>query len=229
MASLPFTPEEPDDPLRGSVAVLVPAYEEADNLVPVVRAALEAQVGDVLVVDDGSSDATAEVARRAGARVLELPENRGKGGAIAAGAASLDSDVVVLLDADLVGLEPEHVRALAEPVASGAADMARGTFKDGRWRTTAAQHVLPVLNGQRALRRAALLAVPGLADSRYGVEIAITREARERGWHTVDVPLPGVSQVTKEEKRGWRRGLRVRLRMYREILGTLVNRTRQHR
>ena len=87
MASLPFTPEEPDDPLRGSVAVLVPAYEEADNLVPVVRAALEAQVGDVLVVDDGSSDATAEVARRAGARVLELPENRGKGGAIAAGAA----------------------------------------------------------------------------------------------------------------------------------------------
>ncbi len=222
--------DEPEDPLPERAAVLVPAFEEADNLGPVVAAALAAGVGPVLVIDDGSSDSTAEAARAAGARVLRLAENLGKGGAVAAGAAAVDAQVVVLLDADLVGLKPEHVRALAAPVLSGTADMTRGTFKDGRWRTTAAQNMLPVLNGQRALLREALLKVPGLAESRYGIEVAISREAKEKGWRSLDVPLPGVSQVMKEEKRGWRRGLRVRLRMYREILGTLVARgRRQHR
>lgn len=231
-ARSPDTQEELDDPSRRTaeagaeprddVAVLIPAYEEAANVAPVVAAARAARLGPVLVIDDGSSDGTAQAASRAGAEVLELGRNLGKGGALAAGAAAVRTRVVVLLDADLVGLEPQHVRALAAPVLDGSADMTRGSFQGGRWRTTAAQFVTPQLNGQRALRREALLSVPHLADSRYGVEVAITRHAKERGWRLVDVPLDGVSQVMKEEKLGWRRGLAVRLRMYAEIVRTLV-------
>lgn len=206
--------------------MLIPAFDEASNLAPVVRAAIEADLGPVVVVDDGSRDATAEVARGAGAEVIRLEKNRGKGAALRAGAAATDREIVVLLDADLIGLTAEHVRALAEPVVAGRVEMTRGAFRGGRWRTTAAQRITPQLNGQRAMRRAALLAVPGLAESRYGVEIAITRHAEARGWRSLDVPLDGVSQVMKEEKRGLLRGIATRLRMYAEILAAIVKRQR---
>lgn len=216
---------DPTDP--SSCVVLIPAFEEADTVAEVVRIAQAADVGPVVVIDDGSSDATADVAEDAGAEVLRLATNVGKGGALDAGARARSETVVVLLDADLTGLRPEHVRALAAPVRAGEVDMARGVFEGGRWMTTAAQHVAPLLNGQRAVRRTLLLDVEGLAASRYGVEVAITGHGRRRGWRTRDVPLPGVSQVMKEEKRGWWRGQRVRWRMYREIAVQFVRQTLQ--
>jgi glycosyltransferase involved in cell wall biosynthesis len=204
--------------------VVIPAFNEVATVADVVRPALASGVGPVLVVDDGSSDGTAEAASAAGAEVLRLERNLGKGGALAAAAAALGSTVVVLLDADLTDLKPEQIRTLAEPVLSGEVDMTRGTFAGGRWRTDAAQRLVPQLNGQRALRRDLLLGVPGLAESRYGVEVAITGQARRAAWRTRDVPLIGVSQVMKEEKRGWWQGVTTRLSMYRDVLVTLLRR-----
>jgi glycosyltransferase involved in cell wall biosynthesis len=207
--------------------VVIPAYEEQSTVASVVRVALAAAIGPVVVVDDGSRDRTAEVARSAGAEVLRLEANVGKGGALAAAANARSEDVVVLLDADLTGLTADHVRALAAPVRDHEVDMTRGVFDGGRWVTTVAQHVAPLLNGQRAIRRELLRSVPGLAESRYGVEVAITDHARRHRWRTRDVSLPGVSQVMKEEKRGWWRGQRVRWTMYREILSQALRQTFQ--
>ncbi len=201
-----------------SCSVLIPAFNEAANVAYVVAVARAAALGPVLVVDDGSSDATDQIARYAGAEVLTLPKNQGKGGAVVAGAAYLQTDVVVLLDADLLGLTPQHVRTLAVPVTSGTAEMTRGVFSGGRWRTTAAQRLTPQLSGQRGVLRRKLLEVEGLAESRYGIEVAITEHAKRCRWRVVDVPLPGVSQVMKEEKRGFWMGSGVRVKMYTEIL-----------
>jgi glycosyltransferase involved in cell wall biosynthesis len=209
---------------RSSAVVLIPALDEAGTVAEVVAVARAAEVGPVLVIDDGSTDGTAAVAAAAGAEVLRLDDNRGKGGAVAAGARARRERVVVLLDADLTGLTPAHVHALLAPVVNGASDMTRGVFVGGRWRTNVAQQLVPVLNGQRAMRRADLLAVEGLDDSRYGVEVAIFDHAKRHGWRTEDVPLAGVSQVMKEEKRGTLRGTLIRLRMYAEIVGELVRR-----
>ncbi len=207
-------------------AVLIPALNEANHVARVVGTA-KATGYDVWVIDDGSEDATAECSRQAGAEVLTLPENQGKGGAVFAGAAhigviSRDAEVVVLLDADLLGLRPEHITALAEPVLSGRATMTRGVFTGGRWRTTTAQRLTPQLNGQRAVLREQLLEVPGLAKSRYGLEVLITEHAKRAGWTVQDVPLGGVSQVMKEEKRGFWVGALVRLQMYGEIFRQLL-------
>lgn len=198
--------------------VVIPAYEEQSTVASVVRVALAAAIGPVVVVDDGSRDRTAEVARSAGAEVLRLEANAGKGGALAAAANARSEAVVVLLDADLTGLTADHVRALAAPVRDEEVDMTRGVFDGGRWVTTVAQHVAPLLNGQRAIRRDLLRSVPSLAESRYGVEVAITDHARRHRWRTRDVSLRGVSQVMKEEKRGWWQGQKVRWTMYREIV-----------
>lgn len=210
----------------GTCATLIPAYNEAHTIAQVVEAARLSGLGRVLVVDDGSRDDTAAEARRAGAEVKELGRNVGKGGAVAAGLELLENEVIVLVDADLVGLTPEHLRLLAEPVVNGEADMTRGVFAGGRWRTTAAQRLTPQLSGQRAVRRELLLQVPDLAGTRYGIEVAITDTARREGWRRRDVFLDGVSQVMKEEKRGMLAGLVIRLRMYRDIVATLLNRLR---
>ncbi len=202
-------------------AILIPAFNEALGLADVVTVALEAKLGPVLVVDDGSTDNTSGVAEDAGAQVLRLTRNLGKGGAVAAGVRALDSRVVLLLDADLLGLTTGHLHDLARPVLASQVDMTRGVFKGGRWSTTAAQQMLPQLNGQRAIRRSLLLDLPDLERSRYGIEVVITDAARSGNWRVRDVPMPGVTQMTKEEKRGFIRGVGLRLKMYRDILRSL--------
>jgi glycosyltransferase involved in cell wall biosynthesis len=204
--------------VAGTCAVLIPAFDEADRVGEVVRVALDADRGPVLVIDDGSADATAARAREAGAEVLRLARNRGKGAAVAAGVAARAEAVLVLLDADLIGLRPEHVRALADPVLRNECDMTRGVFAAGRATTTLAQTVAPALGGQRGVRRDLIASVAGLDEARFGVEILLERAARSGGWRREDVRLVGVAQVMKEEKRGWWPGVRARLAMYRDVL-----------
>jgi hypothetical protein len=124
---------------------------------------------------------------------------------------------VVLVDADLVGLRPYHLLSLAGPVLAGEMDMTRGVFSGGRWSTAWAQRLAPQLSGQRAVVRELLLQVAELEDSHYGIELAITKHAKEAGWRARDVVLEGVSQILKEEKRGFARGFIVRLGMYYDV------------
>jgi glycosyltransferase involved in cell wall biosynthesis len=210
--------------LTGQCGILIPAFNEEKTIAPVIQVALESRLGPVLVVDDGSSDETKRVAEQAGATVLRLEKNLGKGGAVFEGARALQTEVILLIDADLTGLSAYHLQTLARPVLENRADMTRGVFTGGRWATTAAQQLAPQLNGQRAIIREKLLRVPGLHTSRYGIEIAITEHAKQEAWHSLDVDMPDVSQVMKEEKRGFWQGLKYRLWMYADIARTYLKR-----
>lgn len=100
-----------------TVAVAIPAYQAADTIGDVVRRTRalvrEGVVAELLVIDDGSTDATAEAAREEGARVISLPQNEGKGRALATAFADLFARhaAVVTLDADAQHL-PEEIPAL---------------------------------------------------------------------------------------------------------------------
>lgn len=200
-----------------SSSIVIPAFNEETTVAEVVRVASSSHLGVVYVIDDGSTDNTADIATQVGATVIRLPHNLGKGGVLHHAATHLQEDVLILLDADLVGLTPEHVHALAEPVLAGEVDMTRGLFSGGRVQTTLAQYLAPQLSGQRAILRGKLAAVADLQSSRYGVEIAITKQAQRAKWRTRDIWLAGVSQVMKEEKRGFLRGFFIRLKMYGDI------------
>jgi len=201
------------------VAAVIPAYNEAANIARVLRPVVRSPVVDeVIVVCDGCEDDTAAVARRFPVKVVELPQNVGKGGAMMAGVHSTDARIILFLDADLIGLRQAHIRDLVEPVTSGTADMTLGVFDHGRLATDLAQRLAPFLSGQRAVRREVLEDIPDLEQTGFGVEVALSRYAERHGLRVVKVPLPGLAQVMKEEKAGLWRGFRARMRMYWEIL-----------
>lgn len=110
--------------------VLIPAFNEAENIAPVIASVHATLPGvDVLVVDDGSSDNTAAVAGAAGARVLPLPVNSGYGAALQTGykyAVRHGYDRVAQMDADGQHL-PEYFPKLFEQIESDTADIVIGS------------------------------------------------------------------------------------------------------
>src|SRR5262245_13065607 len=116
--------------IDGSViAVVVPAYREADRVGEVVRR-MPAYVDRVVVVDDASDDATSERARSAGdaVHIVRHERNRGVGAAIASGyrrALELGADVVAVMAGD-GQMDPEDLRALVVPLLRGDADYSKG-------------------------------------------------------------------------------------------------------
>lgn len=201
------------------VAAIIPAFDEEKTVGSVVETVIAANVVDeVIVVNDGSNDQTSKVAAAAGARVIDLKQNMGKGGAMKAGADNTDADVVLFLDADLTGLTASHLLDLLDPVVCDEADMTVGVFDEGRFATDMAQKITPFLSGQRAMRKWIMSEVPHVEHSRYGVEVALSRFAEKHHLRVRKVNLKHVAQVTKEEKLGLVKGFQARLRMYWEII-----------
>jgi glycosyltransferase involved in cell wall biosynthesis len=205
------------------VAAVIPAYNEELTIGDVVSTLRQCElIEEILVVSDASEDQTATIASAAGARVLEHESNQGKAGAMKTGFEATDADVVLFLDADLTGLTPAHVKLLLHPVVRGEADMTVGVFDDGRVATDLAQLVAPYLSGQRAVRREIVEDMfrksPDADVSRFGIEVALTRHVKDRGYRVAEVPLEEMSHRMKEEKLGLVKGVAARIKMYYEIL-----------
>ncbi|NLK08844.1 MAG: glycosyltransferase family 2 protein [Firmicutes bacterium] len=208
--------------VKRTVAAVVPAYNEAETICEVVGVLQGvADIDEIIVVNDGSTDETANKAAEMGVRIINLYPNRGKGGAMKAGVQATAAEIILFIDADLVGLSEEHCRKLLEPVLREQADMTVGLFSGGRTTTTLAQKVAPFLSGQRAVRREIIECVPELEESRYGVEVAISRYASTNSFRVEKITLHDVSQVMKEEKQGFMTGAKNRFLMYWEIIKVL--------
>ncbi len=201
------------------IAAVVPAYNERERIHKVLGALKDARrIDEIVVVSDGSTDGTFElVAADPEIKAIRLESNRGKGGAMREGALSTDADVVLFLDADLIGMDGPKVDALVTPVADDRADMAIGIFRGGRRSTDLAQFVAPYISGQRAMRRETFLGIPKLEEVRSGVETAITKHFRAHRLRVERVPLSGCTHHMKEEKLGFVRGFASRIRMYLDI------------
>ncbi|MGZ4387746.1 MAG: glycosyltransferase family 2 protein [Gaiellaceae bacterium] len=112
------------------VSFIVPAFNEAATIGEVLeRVAALGLDAQVIVVDDGSTDATAEIAESHGAHVIRQP-NRGKGAAIRAAIPQVDGEIVVIQDADME-YDPAEVPGLIEPIERGAADVVYGSRLSG--------------------------------------------------------------------------------------------------
>ncbi len=210
-----------------TVACVIPAYNEEQHIADVLD--VVCRVPDlqwIVVVDDASRDNTGAIVLAYGERdprirLVYLPENRGKGGAMVVGADLGSCDVIVFLDADLVGLRPEHVLALIRPVCAGACSMAVGLFVGGRVWTDWSHRLTPFLSGQRCLRWSLFRSTPDLSAARYGAEVALSLDAFSGRHKVVTVPWKGVTHVMKVERAGWLQGCTSYLSMYRQIIAYL--------
>lgn len=201
-----------------TVTAVIPAYNEEGTIGDIVTVLSKIEeIKEIIVVSDGSEDTTAEKAQKAGARVIELPENMGKGGAMMAGVERAQFDIILFLDADLIGLTSPHVKSMIDPVISGEVEMSIGIFEKGRLATDLAQVVAPYLSGQRALRKELLKAVQNIEDSGFGVEVTLTKYAHDHHIKMKEVELTGMTHIMKEEKMGLTKGLAARMKMYWEI------------
>lgn len=199
---------------------IIPAYNEAARIGAVLQAVLgHPMIDQVLVIDDGSVDATSQVVRGyPQARLITLAQNGGKTAALARGFAETQSEIILLIDADLAGLSPDHLTALIAPVAAGRAAMSI-SLRDNApflWRWIG----LDYISGERALRRellagqeAALRKLP-----KFGFEVFLNSLVLSTQARLVVVRLPGVKSPLKSAKYGVWTGITGDIKMIADLL-----------
>ncbi|HEX9890322.1 MAG TPA: glycosyltransferase [Nitriliruptorales bacterium] len=194
----------------GPIVLFVPAHDERDAIAGVVARVPDRVHGRevcFLVIDDGSSDGTPEVARAAGAEVVQQPHNRGLGAAVRRGfseALARDAAVVAFCDAD-GEYAPEELGRLVAPILSGQADYVIGSRFKGRIErmlphrrlgnrvlTSALRFVArtPISDGQsgyRALSREAVRRAEVIHDFNYAQ--VLTLDLLAKGFRYAEVPI----------------------------------------
>jgi glycosyltransferase involved in cell wall biosynthesis len=227
-----------------SVAVVIPAYNEADRVGETVTAALTLPgVDAVVVASDGSTDATVRVARAAGATVWRTARNQGKAAAMLAGAEAVRAidrrdpadgpRHLLFLDADLAATAAA-AGPLIGPVADGSADMTIAVFASrvkrgghgfvvrlagaGIERATGWRPAQP-LNGQRCLTRAAFEAARPLAPG-FGVETAMSIDLKRQGLRIAEVEVDLAHRATGRDLAAQRH----RARQFADVARALASR-----
>lgn len=195
-------------PVTEPVSVIVPAYNEAAGIEATVRSAVASNHRvEVIVVDDGSTDGTADIVESLGlpeVRVLRRP-NGGKAAALNAGIAAAKYDLVVMVDGDTV-FEPTTVHELVQPFADPEVGAVSANVKIANRETLLArlQHIeyvigfnvdrrvhdvlrsMPTVPGAGgAFRRSALLQVKGLSSQTLAEDTDLTISIGRAGWRTV--------------------------------------------
>ena len=196
------------------VDCVIPARDEAptvENVVAVVRACR--YVREVIVVDDGSTDGTGELAAAAGARVLRREGDDGsKAHAMEAGVEASDADAILFVDADVLGLTVDHLDEICRPVVERRAAMSLGTFDYGFWNPLVLR--FPPTTGERIVPRWVFDAIPPAKRDGYTIEIMINEVVCEARLPTVARVMGGVTHRTKREKFGKLEGYRRTWRMF---------------
>lgn len=194
----------------GGVLVCIPAFDEAESLPGVLAEIPPAVAGlptHVLVIDDGSRDGTAAVARATGAHVVTHPVNSGQGAALQTGylvAERLGADVVVTLDADGQH-DPAEMAVLVEPIVEDRADFVVGSRRMGEYEKESTARdagitvytrlinllggteVTDIANGYRAIRASRLAEISFTEDQFHNPELLLG--AARAGLRVVDVPV----------------------------------------
>lgn len=182
------------------VSVVIPVLNESRTVGQVVRFAQASPVvGEVLVIDDGSIDGTAELAEKAGARVV-TSTLLGKGASMEDGIHEARHDIILFLDGDLSGLESGLIERMVQPLIAGEADFIKARFKrsSGRVTTLTAKPLLRTYFPELAdiaqplggiiAARTDLLASLRLEND-YGVDIGLLIDATQSRARIVEVDI----------------------------------------
>jgi len=208
----------PNHPSR--ISCIICAFNEAPRIGAVLAVvSVHPLLNEVIVVDDGSTDRTADIVRQfPSVRLISQPMNRGKSIAMATGIAAAHNELLMLLDADLKGLAAKHVTALALPVLSGKSAVSLSLRQNSLLIFRAIG--LDFVSGERVVRKEllsnALKQIHGLP--RFGIEVFMNRQIIERRLSITVTHWPHVTQSRKTEKLGYWKGMRAEWRMLKDLV-----------
>jgi glycosyltransferase involved in cell wall biosynthesis len=210
----------PSRPEAARISCVICALDEGPRIGAVLDvAAAHPLIAEVIVVDDGSTDDTAQVvARYPRVRLISHARNQGKSQAVATGVAAARHELLMLLDADLKGLRPEDLDALAVPVLSGRAavslSLRRNSLALFRWVG------LDFVSGERVVDKRLLADV--LQDihalPRFGIEVFMNKRIIAARLPVAIANWRAVTQSRKTEKLGWWRGTLAEWRMVFDLM-----------
>ena len=186
-----------------NLTAIICAYNEEKTIESVVSTVAEYFFDEVIIVNDGSSDKTDLILKRISKyysfKYIVLPENRGKGYAMATALQNARGDIIVFIDADLSNLQEGHFLKLITPVKNREADMVLGQATE----TLVNYRVNPFksLSGQRCLLKKDIMPiVEKMKEARFGVETLINLYFQSAGKKVKYIMLPGLRHPTKFDK-----------------------------
>lgn len=203
------------------ISAIIAAYNEEETIADVLSAlSRNSLIGEIIVVSDGSTDRTVEIARSFNdVTTIALRENQGKGCAMRLGVQHATNDVLFFVDGDMLNVTDEHIEALVLPVLRNECDMNVGVRHRGPMLDFfhLKFHIGPVLSGIRVMRRKVFEAVPAQYMERFKIELALNYFCAASGFRQRNTVIYDLGHVIKEHKRGLREGLNSRWAMSREV------------
>lgn len=202
-----------------TVTAIVPAYNEAKRIGAVLDAIKDYQgFREVIVVDDGSTDNTAAVAKQHGVRVIRQTPNQGKAQAMERGVREAQTDIVFFCDADMRGFTHAMLEDIIAPVRTGEVDMSVAVHNRRLYWLSFILIFIPVLGGQRALRTELWEKLPAFYKKGFRVETGLNFFARYYGHDYRLKVFKTLRHSVKEAKHGLWIGLKQRIKMFWEII-----------
>lgn len=199
------------------VTVIIPAYNEETRIGNTIESLrkMTTRVA-IVVVDDGSTDRTVQVAQQYADQVLQMPKNGGKGKALNFAWKQVDSDVFLFVDADLESTA-NLTEALLPPVLNHEAHMTIAAFPPAQRKggfgfvkrlatngilSMTGQYFQSPISGQRAIRKELLEKIGGLSEG-WGIEVALTIDALRNGFKVKEVIIPLRHRETGRDLQGF--------------------------
>ena len=188
------------------VTAVVPVYNEEKTIGNVLKVLLASDKIDfVIVIDDGSTDNTQKILKQFKIKVIKLKKNIGKGGAIRIATKNIKSDIIIFIDADLIGLKKEHIDNLLGPIVKGNAVMVIGLRDKGNVITNMIMPYFPLTGGERAILTKVFMNIRKFPlIEGWGLESVMNDYCKKKKLKVAKVRFDGVDHIGLQTKKyGW--------------------------
>lgn len=221
------------------ISVIVPAYNEEESIGKVLRSLVKLRnalpMMEIIVVDDGSTDRTAEeVAAFPVVKYVRHKKNQGKGASLFTGFKTATGDIFVIQDSDLE-YSPSDIPKLIEPILNGRADVVYGSrFKGECYGMNLMHHIgnrvlsittrllyrvsiTDVMTGHKCFSRR-VLEFLDLKENRFKIEVEVTAKVLKNGWRFVEVPITYSKRRFGKAKIGFTDGISSMIKLVEEFI-----------
>lgn len=204
------------------ISAIVCALNEEKTIGIVLKALTKSKkIGEIIVISDGSRDATTAIAQSFGVKVIEHKRRKGKAQSMKEGVEKAHGDAILFLDADLYRITTAHIDTLITIYQKNQRSMVVGMRDRGKFLNVIAR-AFPLISGERILSRDIFEKTPARFKRGYQIEAALNATARFYNREIITVRLRGVTVRTKLHKTSFLYAITQYISMFMQVLTALL-------